>query len=185
MAPGDSLRTLTALALQKCLQRMGRGNPGDWRLTAVEAQPGTLAGALAPYEGIHTAASYMVMDALPFAGAMLVNPADIEAISRSFTGHSFPRGARITPAEEVMLTELGNIFINVLVNVLLNALKSSALPALPAFAAGDAQALGAAIAAPKGPCRLIEARMELRGSGPASEVHLFGLIPESLAARLD
>jgi len=185
MAQQTNLHALTLTGMDRCLQRLGRSSAGNWRLAGVEVTRGTLADALAPYDGVQTAAVYMVMDELPLTGVMAANPADIEDISKAFTGHSFPRGLRITPAEEVMLTELGNILINVLVNVVINALKRSMLPALPLFAAGDAAGLAQAIRAPAGPCRLIEARVELTCGGPASELHLFALLPESVAATLD
>lgn len=185
MAQQTNLHALTLAGMDKCLQRLGRSSAGNWRLAGVEVTKGTLAHALAPYDGVQTAAVYMAMNELPLTGVMAANPADIEDISKAFTGHSFPRGSHITAAEEVMLTELGNILINVLVNIIINALKRSMLPALPLFVTGDAAALAGAIGAPAAPCRLIEARVELTCGGPASELHLFALLPEPIAATLD
>lgn len=185
MAQGDAIRVQTAAGLQRSLQRLGRNSSGDWKLVSVELGPGTLASALAPYDGVQTAAVHMYMGDLPLTGVLAANPADLEAISKAFTGHAYPRGPRITPAEEVMLTELGNILINVLVNVLLNSLKRSLLPALPYFSAGGAAELAAAIPAATGPSRLLEARIALHCGGPAAELHLFALISEETARLLD
>lgn len=184
MPKDNAIKALTLLGLEKCLQRLGRSSAGNWRVTEVEVYPGAAADALATYEGLQTAAVYMVMP-LPLTGAMLAAPADLECISKAFTGHSFPRGGRVSAAEEVMLIELGNILINVLVNTLLNALKTTMLPALPAFMLGDAEALRRVLGQADGPARVIEARLSLECGGPAAEIHLFALLPERLAATLD
>jgi hypothetical protein len=185
MAEGNAIQTLALLALEKCLQRLGRVSAGNWRAAGVEVYSGGAADALAPYEGRESAAVYMVMEKLPLTSVLIVDPADTECISKAFTGHAFPKGRHITVADEVMLTELGNILINAMVNALLNALKITMLPELPGFAAGNAAAIAAALGPSTGPARVIEARLALDCGGPAAEILLFVLLPEPLAQRLN
>lgn len=185
MTPGNKLEILALLSLERCLLRLSRISTGSWLVAGVKAYSGSAAGALAAYSGKEAGAVYMVMDSLPMTGVMAADPADIECLSKGFTGHGFPGGARITPAEEIMLTELGNILLNALINGLLNELKITLLPALPRFAAGDAAALTAALGPAPAAARVIAARLALDCGGSYAEWDLFVLLPEDLARRLD
>ncbi|HCC47378.1 MAG TPA: hypothetical protein DEQ38_04585 [Elusimicrobia bacterium] len=185
MTPGNKLEILALLSLERCLLRISRISTGSWRVAGVKVGPGSAAGELAGYAGTEAAAVYMVMDSLPMTAVMAASPADIECLSKGYTGHGFPRGARVTPAEEIMLTELGNILLNALINGLLNELKITLLPALPRFAAGDAASLTAALGPAPEAARVIAAKLALDCGGSSAEWDLFVLLPEDLARRLD
>lgn len=186
--PENRLETVTLQGLQKCLARLSRISTDNWRAASVKVYPGKAADALAPYASKDVAAVCMVMDAMPLACVMAADPLDIECLSKGFTGHSFPNGGRITPADEIMLEELGNIVINAMVNSLLNALKSSVLPALPRFVHGTAERLTAEL----GPrmdlnkdYRIISVKVVLDCGGLRALLDLFTLLPEELARQLD
>lgn len=179
------LEKLVLRGLEKSLQRIARVSAGTWRVAGVRTYVGSAAEALSAYAARPAAAVYMVMEAMPLCSVMAAEPADIPCISEGFTGVSFSSGPRISAAEEVMLSELGNILMNALVNEIINALKTSLLPALPVFASGNAAELTGRL----GPCaarpgRVIAARLALECSGKAAEWDLFALLPEELAAQL-
>ncbi len=119
---------------------------------------------------------------------MLFNPADMECLTKGFTGHSFPHGARTTQAEEVMLTELGNIVLNALINAPLNDVKKSIIPAAPLYIEGNFQRLNTElqkIVGSEKDLRIISAALSVQCDSCVSRTEIFAILPEEMALALE
>lgn len=182
-----SLDRLTLQSLQRCLDRVSGISAGVWRLSVGPARAGGPPEALAPH-GAEAAAVYLSLEGLPLFALMLVNPQELECLARAFTGHAFPRGPRVSGAEQVMLSELGNIILNAMLNPLVNSLKKSAMPTLPSFFEGPYAGLAAELAALPAsapPLRTVPALISLDCCGASASVHLFTFLPEDYALQIE
>jgi len=185
-----TLESLVALSLAKCLQRISRVSAGTWQVLGASVSSGSLEDALKQHDFKNSAAAvyFNLKGMSPLTAIMLFDPADMECISKCFTGHSFPHGVTTTMAEEVMLTELGNIVMNSLINGLLNALRRQSIPTIPMFAEGNLQALTAEIGKTvnvKQGFRIITARLTLQSDVKTASAEAIALVPEELAMDLE
>ncbi|MHB0995454.1 MAG: hypothetical protein ACYC2I_03680 [Elusimicrobiales bacterium] len=188
--PSIALESLAALSVAKCLQRISRVSAGTWQVEGAKVSYGSVRDALAAHDFSDPAAAvYISLDGpRPVTSAMILDPANIEYVSKCFTGHSFPRGGPITPAEEVMLTELANIILNAVTNALLNAVKKSFIPALPRFAQGGLDVIEKeflAIPALKQNFRIVTVTINMCAGASSAKAEVFSLVPEELAMELD
>ncbi len=185
--PQNSLDMLVQRNLDRSLSRISRISTGKWRAAMVNSYPASPRAVLARYAAETSVAVFMRLDTLPLGAVMLVKPEDVECVSRGFTGHSFPASGRISKADEIMLTELGNILLNAAVDSLLNALKRSALPAIPLLLEGDAVELAeraAGLLSMDAPNRAVSAALSLECEGLAVwTLHVF--VPEDLAREIE
>ncbi len=187
MPAANSLDSLTLQSLQKCLARLSGVAAGAWRVSCASPLPGGPADTLKPYAE-KGAAVFLGLEGLPLFAVMLLNPAELECLGRAFTGHSFPRGAKVSSAELVMLSELGNIILNALLNPLVNSLKKSAMPTLPRFYEGPAELLALELAAFPGAgsaLRMIPSAVELDCGGTSASLTLFSFLPEDYALEIE
>lgn len=187
MPATNALDQLTLLSLQRCLARVSGISSGTWRAACAEPYTGAPADALKPYEA-DVDAVYLRLEGLPLFAVMLVNADELECVNRAFTGHSFPRGKGVSSAEQVMLSELGNILLNATLNPLVNAVKKSAMPSLPRFFEGPATQLAAELAALPGPgvpLRVVPAGIALECCGSFASIRLFAFLPEYYAIQIE
>lgn len=188
MGGESELHALARAGLERCLARVSRSSTGTWRVTACSRYPGTAAGLFGERAGRPAAAVYLALDSAPLCALLLASPAELECVSRGFTGHGFPAGPAVSPAEEIMLSELGNILLNAFVNPLLNALGKGLLPAIPWFTDGDAGTIPARL--PPGPVlaagrRILRAAIDLRCGEASAQLELFAFLPEELALEIE
>lgn len=188
--PNATLEILVTQSLAKCLQRLERVSAGTWQVTGAAVTSGTLQDALRQHDFKNpgVAVYFNLKGISPLTAIMIFDPADIECISKCFTGHSFPHGAATTMAEEVMLTELGNIVMNSLINGLLNALRRHSIPTIPGFAEGTLRDLTAELGKTvkvKQDFRIITARLDLKWDTVTAKVEAIALVPEELAMELE
>jgi hypothetical protein len=151
-----TIESLASLSLAKCLLRMSRVTAGTWQVTGTKMSSGTLMDALKQHDfGNRAAVVYFNLRGIsPMTAIMALAATDIECVSKCFTGHSFQHGGEITPTEEIMLTELGNIVLNSLMSAVTNALKKNSMPAMPLFAEGDISGIAAGISRQVNPNQL-------------------------------
>lgn len=188
--PSIALESLAALSVAKCLQRISRVSAGTWQVEGVKVSYGSVRDALAAHDFSNPAAAvYISLEGIrPVTSAMLIDPANIAYVSKCFTGHDFSRVGPITPAEEVMLTELANIVLNAITNALMNALKKSFIPALPRFAQGGIDVIEKeflSIPALKQNFRIVTVAIKMCAGGSSARSEVFSLVPEELAMELD
>jgi len=183
-----SLEKLAASSLEQCLLRLSRVSAGTWKVLDIKVYPGNLEDAVKQrVSSTPAAAVYFNLNAgSAITTLMVFNPADVQCISKCFTGLSFPRGAHTTPAEEVMLLELGNIVLNALANSVLNAMKKSAMPAVPQYAEGDAARLLAGLGTMADLTKyflVIKASLAIKCDLGETISEVFVLLPPELAAE--
>jgi len=188
--PDVTLKSLAAVDLAKCLLRISRVSAGTWQILDAEVSSGTLEDALKHHDFKNSAAAVYLnlKDTAPLTLVMMFDPENTECISKCFTGHSFPHGKSTTVAEEIMLTELGNIILNALINSLLNALKRSIMPAVPQYIEGDLQSitgeLGRVVDLKAG-FRTLTVTIGIKSDNCLSTSKVFALFPEELARELE
>ena len=185
-----TIESLTALSLAKCLLRLSRVSAGTWQVAGAKVYTGTLQDALDNHEFRNQAAAvyFNLKGMSPVAAIMLFDAADLECVSKCFTGHSFPHSGAITPADEIMLTELGNIVLNALMNALLNALRKSFMPALPLFAQGGRDSIAGEISKkvkPNQSFRIVASTLGLKSGTALAQAQVLVLLPEELALELE
>lgn len=197
MPGNDALTELTRKSLLKYLERLSGISSGYWSADCGPAASGGPAEALKPFGDHVEAAVHLGLDALPLAAVMVVDPDELETITKAFTGHAFPReNPRITGADRIMLSELGNILLNAMLNPLVNALKKSSMPSLPTFHEGPAAALagelGGRLAGELGgrlpgasPLRMLPAVINLECCGSMAVISLFAFLPEDFALEIE
>lgn len=184
------LESLTALSLAKSLLRLSRVSAGTWQVLGAKVSYGSLKDALRCHDFTRPASVvyFPLPNAAPLTGIMLFDRKDIECISKCFTGHSFPPSPVTTPAEEIMLTELGNIILNAVMNTLLNALKKGFMPVVPKFTEGTIDQVVAELSRIpklKQDFRNIVVTMEMRTDKAAARSELVVLLPEEMALELE
>lgn len=187
---GTALERLAVNSLERCLNRISRVSAGTWEVLDVADFRGTLADAMRRHDFKNPAAAvyFNLKDITPMTAVMLADPADVECIAKGFTGHAFPRGSSTTLAEEVMLTELGNIVLNALINAPLNVLKKSFMPAAPLFMEGDFRRLNEELLKVVGTeqdLRIIAATLSVRCEKCVSRAEVFTILPEEIANALE
>jgi len=180
---------LTEASLTKCLARLSSVSAGTWEILGISDFSGTLEDAVRRHDPKKPAgAVYFNFGELRLIAMMLLDPGDIECISKCFMGYSFPRGPVTTQTEEVMLLELGNIILNALTNSALNALKKSVMPPVPAYLEGDLNRLlegvGAGVAL-KNNFRIIAASLAIKSDRSVARSEVLVLVPCELAREIE
>lgn len=188
--PSIVLESLTALSIAKCVLRLSRVSAGTWQVLGAKVAYGSIKDALRQHDFKNPASVvyFTIPGAAPLTLAMLFDRADMECVSKCFTGYSFPRSAATRPAEETMLIELGNIVLNALLSTLLNALRKSYMPVVPKFLEGDTEMIAAEfrrIPKLKQDFRTITVTLEMRSDKTAARSEIFVFLPEELALELE
>jgi hypothetical protein len=188
--PEEPLKSLSALSVAYCLQRLSRASAGTWQVLDVKVSYGTFEDALRQHDFKHDAvAVYMGLRGIsPLTAMMIFDPDDISCVSKCYTGQSFHREGKLTPADEMLLVELGNVVINSLINALLNALKKSFMPTVPKFVAGGKDRLAGELLNAVGintSFRIITVMLGMSAGECAAKSEILALIPEEMALELE
>jgi hypothetical protein len=184
------LERLALSGLEKCLAKLSKVSTGTWQITDIKVSRGTLEDAVKQHDFKNPAATVYVnvKGRFPFTSMMLFDPKDIECISKCFLGYYFSGAQGLARAEEMMLTELGNIVLNSLINSVLNALKRSVIPPVPNCVNGDAcrlvERLGAGMDL-KQNFRIVTLTLAIQHDKRVSRSEVFGMIPEELEKELE
>lgn len=188
--PEEPLKSLSALSVAYCLQRLSRASAGTWQVLDVKVSYGTFEDALKPHDFKHDAvAVYMGLRGMsPLTAMMLFDPDDIACVSKCYTGQSFHKAGKLTPADEMLLVELGNVVINSLISALLNALKKSFMPTVPKFVAGGKAKLAGELLNAVGintSFRIITVLLGMSATECSAKCEMVALIPEEMALELE
>jgi len=188
--PEEPLKNLAALSVAYCLQRLSRASAGTWQVLDVKVAYGTFEDALRPHDFKHDAAAvYMGLRGIsPLTAMMLFDPDDIACVSKCYTGQSFHREGKLTPADEMLLVELGNVVINSLISALLNALKKSFMPTVPKFVEGGKAKLAGDLLNAVGintSFRIITVTLGMSATECSAKSEMVALIPEEMALELE
>jgi chemotaxis protein CheY-P-specific phosphatase CheC len=118
---------------------------------------------------------------------VIFRPEDIETISRGFLGFSFSKLPGFTQAQELLLSELGNIILNAVISALSNALQRSFLPSAPKCVSGETQYLLEALWSALGeerPNSVVTIMLDLQCDDAITRCEVVAVIPESLELAL-
>jgi len=185
------LERLAVSSLEKCLVKLSKVSAGTWQLAETAESSGTPGSAVGKYDfkGQPAAAVYFdIKGEFPMTSVMIFDPADIDCISKCFLGYSFPRQGGISPSDEVMLLELGNIVLNSLSNSVFNALGESFMPSVPQFVAGDALRIAESVRAAAGAAltfNIVASTIAIQCDNRVSRSKVIALVPEQLALALE
>ncbi len=139
------LKRIAVESLEKCVAKLSRISAGKWsvqdaRVSCHSLEEAVLDQSSGP-SGPGTAVYFEVRGEHPFTSMVVFRPEDIEIISRGFLGFSFSKLPNLSQAQELLLSELGNIILNSLIGSFSNALKHSFLPSAPWCVNGEPQFL--------------------------------------------
>ncbi len=141
---GNILKGIAAASLEKCVLKLSRISAGKWSVAAVRVSMRSMEEAIKEHSvagGNGAAVYFQVSGESPFTCMIVFRPEDIEVISRGFLGFSFSKLPGLNQAQELLLSELGNIILNSLISSLSNTLKRSFLPSVPKCVQGEPQYL--------------------------------------------
>lgn len=183
------LEQIALASLERCVAKLSRISAGRWSVADVKVSYRSMQDAIndhAASRGTGAAAYFEVKGEFPFTSMIIFRPQDIEIISKGFMGFSFSKLPSLNQAQELLLSELGNIILNSLVSSLSNALKKSFLPTAPKCVQGETQFLLEALwtAVDRGPHKLVTVTLDLQCDGSVTRSELITLIPESMEKAL-
>jgi chemotaxis protein CheY-P-specific phosphatase CheC len=184
------LEDIVVASLEKCVGKLSKISAGRWSLTDVGVAWGTLseitlkrrsaAGGIAVY--------FEVGGDCPFTAMIIFRTEDVELISKCFIGFAFPRMADINQAEELLLSELGNIILNSFVSGLSNSLRRSFIPSVPKCIKGEPMFLLEALATAldkKQKYSLVSVMLNLQCDSTVIHSEVVGIIPAKLEGELE
>ena len=135
------LERAAAASFEKCVSKLSRISAGEWSVAGVRVSCRSMEEAIKDHAsrpgGTGAAVYFEVGGEYPFTSMVIFRPEDIETISRGFLGFSFSKLPNLNQAQELLLSELGNIILNALIGFFSNALKRSFLPSAPKCVQGE------------------------------------------------
>ncbi len=138
---GKILEKVAEAGLEKCVSKLSRISAGKWSVASASVSARSMEEAVREHSAAGRAVSaavyFEVKGEYPFTSMVVFRPGDIEILSRGFLGFSFSRLPNLNQAQELLLSELGNIILNSLVSALSNTLKRSFIPSAPKCVQGE------------------------------------------------
>lgn len=188
---GKALERIVVASLEKCVAKLSRVSAGKWSVAAGRVYCQSMEEAVrersAGAGGTGAAAYFEVRGEYPFTSMVIFRPADIETISRGFLGFSFSKLPNLNQAQELLLSELGNILLNALISSLSNTLRRSFLPSAPQCLQGDTSFLLEALWASlgrSGTYSLVTVLLDLQCDDKVTRIEVIAVIPENMETAL-
>ncbi len=184
------LESITLLSLEKCAVKLSRISAGKWSVSDVRVSARSMEETIkdhASSRGPGAAVYFEIAGEHPFTAMIVFRPEDIDTISRGFLGFSFSNLPSLSQAQELLLSELGNIILNSIVSSLSNALKRAFLPSAPKCVQGEPRFLLEALWTSLGsgnPHRLVTVALDLDFDKAVTRSEVLVLIPESMEKAL-
>ena len=184
------LENIVIAGFEKCVGKLSKMSAGRWSLADVKVSRGALSEiSLDRNAGEGGSAVYFeISDNRPLAAMVIFQSADIALISKCFLGFAFPRMADIDQAEDLLLSELGNILLNAFTGSLSNALKRSYIPPGPKCLKGERRFLLESLAAvleKRQKYSLISIMLDLQCDHLITRAEVVGITPEKLEEELE
>lgn len=188
---GKALEKIAAESLEKCVARLTRVSTAEWNVADSVVSWRSRAEAVKEHEESGSeegaAAYFDVAGKHKFASLVVFRPSDIGLLSKGFLGFSFSRLSGLSQAQELLLSELGNIIVNSLVSSVSAALGSTFIPSVPKCVRGEIPFLLEALWASSdsaGKHTLVTVILNLRCCDNVARVEVITLIPEDMEAAL-
>lgn len=187
---GQILERIAVASLERCVAKLSRISAGRWSVADVRISCRSMEDAVRDHavnRGTGAAVYFEVKGEYPFTSMVVFRPEDIDTISKGFMGFSFSSLPSLNQAQELLLSELGNIILNSLISSLSNALKRSFLPTAPKCVQGETQFLLEALwtAVGRGERHsLVTVTLDLQCDRSVTRSEVLALIPESMERAL-
>jgi chemotaxis protein CheY-P-specific phosphatase CheC len=188
---GKILERVAVAGLERCVSKLSRISAGKWSVASASVSTRSMAEAVREHasgERASSAAVYFeVKGEYAFTSMIVFRPGDIEILSRGFLGFSFSRLPNLNQAQELLLSELGNIILNSFISSLSNTLKRSFIPSAPKCVQGEIPFLLEALWASldrSGKHSLVTVTLELRCDSSLTRSEVIAVIPDNMEAAL-
>lgn len=188
---GKMLEQVAVAALQKCVGKLSRISAGKWNVAEARVTLRSMEEAVKEHSsGAHdtSAAVYFeIKGEYPFTSMVVFRPQDIEILSRGFLGFSFSKLPNLNQAQELLLSELGNVILNSLISSLSNALKRSFIPSAPKCVQGEIPFLLEALWTSldrSGRYSLVTVMLNLQCDNTMTRSEVIAVIPANMEAAL-
>lgn len=188
---GQILERIAVASLEKCVAKLSRISAGEWSVADARVSWRSMAEAIREHSGgprgTGAAAYFEITGEYPFTSMVVFRPEDIEVISRGFLGFSFSKLPSLNQAQELLLSELGNVILNSLLGSLSNTLKRSFLPSAPKCVQGEIRYLLEALwtaTEQAGRQSLVTVILDLRCDGTVTRIEVLALIPDNMERAL-
>jgi len=187
---GQILERIAVTSLERCVAKLSRISAGKWSVADAEVSCRTMEEAIRDHAGTRGAGAavyFEVRGEFPFTSMVVFRPDDIEIISRGFLGFSFSKLPGLNQAQELLLSELGNIILNSFISSLSNTLKRSFLPSAPKCVQGEPQFLLEALwtATDNGKrLNLITVTLDLQCDNSVTRSEVIAIIPGAMEKAL-
>lgn len=189
---GKILESVVVTSLEKCVSKLSRISAGKWSVAGAQVSCRSMEEAAREYAsssggGTGAAVYFEVRGEYTFTSMVIFRPADIDTISRGFLGFSFSKLPNLNQAQELLLSELGNIVVNALISSLSNTLKRSFLPSAPKCVQGETSFLLETLWASPGRSEkysLVTVMLDLQCGDQVTRSEVLTIIPENMEAAL-
>jgi chemotaxis protein CheY-P-specific phosphatase CheC len=188
---GQILQRIAVSSLEKCVVKLSRISAGEWSVADAQVTWRSMEEAIGEHSngprGTGAAAYFEIKGEYPFTSMVVFRPEDIEVISRGFLGFSFSKLPNLSQAQELLLSELGNVILNSLLGSLSNTLKRSFLPSAPKCVQGEIRFLLEALwtaTEPTGRHSLVTVVLDLKCDGTVTRIEVIALIPDNMERAL-
>ena len=188
---GKALERIVMASLEKCVSKLSRVSAGKWNVGAARVSCGSMEEAVKEHAsgpaGTGAAVYFEVRGEYPFTSMVVFRPDDIDTISRGFLGFSFSKLPNLNQAQEMLLSELGNILLNALISSLSNTLRRSFLPSAPKCIQGETPFLLEALwtsLGRSGRYSLVTVMLDLKCDERVTRSEVIVIIPDNMEAAL-
>lgn len=188
---GQILERIAVVSLEKCVAKLSRISAGEWSVADARVSWRSMEESIREHSagprGTGAAAYFEVAGEYPFTSMVVFRPEDIEVISRGFLGFSFSKLPSLNQAQELLLSELGNVILNSLLGTLSNTLKRSFLPSAPKCVQGEIRFLLEALwtaTERTGRHSLVTVILDLQCDGTVTRIEVIALIPDNMEQAL-
>lgn len=186
------LERIAVASLEKCVSKLSRISAGTWSVAAAQVSCRSMEEAIKEHSsgpgGTGAAVYFEMRGDYPFTSMVIFRPDDIETLSRGFLGFSFSKLPNLNQAQELLLSELGNIIVNALISSLSNTLRRSFLPSAPKCVQGEPRFLLEALWASLGQSArnsLVTVTLDLQCDNKVTRSEVIAIIPENMETALE
>ncbi|OIO00234.1 MAG: hypothetical protein COX65_04400 [Elusimicrobia bacterium CG_4_10_14_0_2_um_filter_56_8] len=185
------LERIALASLEKCVSKLSRISAGKWSVEAARVTFRSMDEAVGEHSsgagGTGAAVYFEVRGEYPFTSMVVFRPEDIDTLSRGFLGFSFSKLPNLNQAQELLLSELGNIILNALISSLSNTLKQSFLPSAPKCVQGETRFLLEALWTSLDQTKkhsLVTVILDLQCDNKVTRSEVIAVMPENMEAAL-
>jgi chemotaxis protein CheY-P-specific phosphatase CheC len=179
-------KALAEEAVARSIAKLARISAGQWALRDIEVSVSS--DALAP-AGDHEGAGviFTVSGRGSLRALLMFRPGDVEVISRCFLGYSFVKMSSMNKAEELLISEVGNILFNSFLSVISSKTGEMLLPSVPRCIQGGLDFITGTFgeSLPSGPAdTAVRVRLTLSCRDGEAECSVLLVMGEELRAKL-